>query len=71
MNRLFDGERVRMDSDTYPKVPKGTMGTVVRMDDEDTDIWTYTVDFDNGVEESGVRVYHLIRSWVTISEIEK
>ena len=54
------GMRVAMIHDGVEvAVPKGTLGTIICMDYEDTDIYTYSIQFDNGILASGIRQYHL------------
>ena len=50
--------QVKLISSTYD-VLKDTVGTIVRMDNEDSDYYTYEVSFNTGVVEHGVRHYHL------------
>jgi hypothetical protein len=45
----------------FDGIPINTAGKVIEMDREDSDVWTYTVLFDNEMTESGIRHYHLVR----------
>ena len=58
MLKLYDGCDVIMASDTYD-VPRNTKGTIIREDQQDSDLWTYEVKFEDGSVLSGVRGHHL------------
>lgn len=48
-----------MISVTYSDVPRGTQGTVIRRTNEDPDLHTFEIQFDNGAVEEAVRDYHV------------
>jgi hypothetical protein len=41
------------------EVPVGTLGTIIRADQEDSDLNTYEVQWDNGVHSDGMREYNM------------
>ena len=57
--RISNGRRVEVTADNYG-VPLNSRGTVVGMDNGDTDFDTYEIRFDNGFVAHEVRHYHLI-----------
>jgi len=57
--QFFDGERVVMKADVDQDVPVGTLGTIVALANEDSDLWDYEVDWDNGVHSNDMREYNM------------
>ena len=57
---FFNGQRVVLiNTKQGDQVPVGTHGAIVRADNEDADLYTYEVQWDNGILDSGVRAYNL------------
>jgi hypothetical protein len=48
-----------MQGDVDQEVPVGTLGNIIQVDNEDSDLWTYEVAWDNGVTGTGMREYNM------------
>ena len=48
-----------MKAEVDPEVPVGTLGTIVALANEDSDLWDYEVDWDNGAHSTDMREYNM------------